>query len=181
MAGSISLSNKRWGVPKLKMLELFKNEKLWGQRDQKGDHSSKKECSLILTCPMAIHPLLTRIMFLPTLQMSSSGQFQDKLIYIQMTKFISIPVLFLSLKSRDPKCQVQFFSDFTWCGNSLLKLKTKSTERWCFSLIFPILLPWEWLRFPFSTLLMLDIAIWSASTNDMEMEMICTSFRYGSL
>lgn len=104
------------------MLELLKNEQLLLGERSESDHSSKKECFLTLTCPMAT-PIAHRA--LPPLQLPLSGRCQDRPIYVRMTKFMLSPIFFLPWKCRSPQKPSSILSDCTWSGNSLLKLKTK--------------------------------------------------------
>lgn len=151
------------------MLELLKNEQLLLGERSESDHSSKKECFLTLTCPMAT-PIAHRA--LPPLQLPLSGRCQDRPIYVRMTKFMLSPIFFLPWKCRSPQKPSSILSDCTWSGNSLLKLKTKFEYKggcgrhWCFSPEFPILL-WAWWGLPFPTFLRLDVTLWLAWTNDM--------------
>jgi len=84
---------------------MFKNEQLWGEEGLEGRLLLQKECFLTLTYLMATNPLLTRVMLLLSLQLSLPGRFQDRPIYVKMTKFMLILELFLSLKSRNPHMQ----------------------------------------------------------------------------
>lgn len=84
---------------------MFKNEQLQGEEGQEGLEGRlllQKECFLTLIYLMATHPLLIRVMLLLSLQLSLSGRFQDRPIYVKMTKCMLILELFLSLKSRNP-------------------------------------------------------------------------------
>lgn len=158
MAGSISLSNKRWGVPKLKMLELFKNEQLLGQRDQKGDHSSKKECSLTLTCPWPYTLCSPGFMFLTALQISG----QANLCPEDPVRVDSSTVSVLEIQEPQTPSSILFWFHLIWQLSSETKKQNSKKggcgRHWCFSLIFPTLLLWAWLRLPFPAFLMLDRA-----------------------
>lgn len=81
---------------------MFKNEQFWGRRGIRRQITPPKGMFSHSDLSDGHKPIAHKGYASTVLQLSLSGRFQDRPIYIKMTKFMLILELFLSLKSRNP-------------------------------------------------------------------------------